>query len=74
VALTLVCSHWVPQELPHFILEEIEQIEDLNLYCLDLFILTLQDFVKDFHRPLTTDPLENDQSVEYLNSDRLCDW
>jgi hypothetical protein len=64
----LICSHWVPQELPHFIYEEIEHIEDLNPYRLDALVHTLEDFVKDFHRPLTSlnlnqsaDPLENHQ-------------
>jgi hypothetical protein len=26
----LICSHWVPKELPHFVYKEIEHIEDLN--------------------------------------------
>jgi hypothetical protein len=58
----------VLKELPHFILEEIEQIEDLNLYQLDSLVLTLQDFIKDCRCPLTNltfsppaDPLENNQ-------------
>jgi hypothetical protein len=49
-------------------LEEIEAIEDLNLYRLDPLVNLLEDFIKDFHRPLTnlnftptTDPLENHQ-------------
>jgi hypothetical protein len=65
---TVICSHWVPKELPHFVLEEIEQIEDLNLYHLDSLIFTLQVFIKDFHCPLTNltffppaDFLENNQ-------------
>jgi hypothetical protein len=64
----IVCSHWVPKQLPHFILEDIEQIKDLNLYRLDTLVNTLEDFIKDFHHPLinlhftpTTDPLENYQ-------------
>jgi hypothetical protein len=64
----VICSHWVPKELPHFVLEEIEQIKDLNLYCLDTLINTLKDSIKDFHHSLTnlhfsptTDPLENHQ-------------
>jgi hypothetical protein len=35
----VIYFHWVPKELPHFVLEEIEQIEDLNLYRLDSLIL-----------------------------------
>jgi hypothetical protein len=64
----IICCHWVPKELPHFVPEEIEQIEDLNLYRLDSLVNTLKDFIKDFYRPLTnlnftppTDPLENQQ-------------
>jgi hypothetical protein len=64
----VICSPWVPKELPHFLLEEIEQIKDLNLYCLDTLVNTLEDLIKDFHHPLTnlhftptTDPLENHQ-------------
>jgi hypothetical protein len=64
----IICSHWVPQELPHFVYKEIELIEDLNPYRLDTLVHTLEDFVKDFHCPLTslnlnppTDPLENQQ-------------
>jgi hypothetical protein len=66
--LIIICCHWVPKELPHFVLEEIELIEDLNLYRLDTLVHILEDFIKDFHCPLTnlnftppTDPLENHQ-------------
>jgi hypothetical protein len=64
----IICCHWVPKELPHFVLEEVEAIEDLNLYRLDPLVNLLEDFINDFHRPLTnlnftpsTDPLENQQ-------------
>jgi hypothetical protein len=64
----IICCHWIPKELPHFVLEEVEAIEDLNLYRLDPLVNLLEDFINDFHRPLTnlnftpsTDPLENQQ-------------
>jgi hypothetical protein len=64
----VICFHWVPKELTHFVYEGIELIEDLNPYRLDSLVHTLEDFIKDFHRPLTnlnftptTDPLENQQ-------------